>query len=197
MNEVLLKPLLPEIGKILRLFREKVARNQGEVARKAGISTSMLSQIERGAVSPSIDTLAAVCGSLDLSMADLFRRISPDAPVRVRHRGARLATQSRGVKFEQLAQSADAGYPAELLLLEIGPNKRAGFNGKGHEGVEMGYVLEGSAILLVDGTEYNLTQGDSVSYHSHMPHTIVNRGRGVFRAVWNALPPHRDYLEED
>ena len=187
MNEVLLKPLLPEIGKILRLFREKVARNQGEVARKAGISTSMLSQIERGAVSPSIDTLAAVCGSLDLSMADLFRRISPDA----------LATQSRGVKFEQLAQSADAGYPAELLLLEIGPNKRAGFNGKGHEGVEMGYVLEGSAILLVDGTEYNLTQGDSVSYHSHMPHTIVNRGRGVFRAVWNALPPHRDYLEED
>jgi transcriptional regulator with XRE-family HTH domain len=196
MSTVGLKSLVPEIGKILRLFREKLGKNQGEVAQKAGISTSMLSQIERGGVAPSIDTLIAVCAALDMDAADLFRRVSPGAPVRVHHRGKRLSTQSRGVRFEQLAASGDAGHPAEMLLLEIAPGKEAGMSGNGHEGVEMGYVLSGSAVLIVNGEDFAVDEGDSVSYDSHLPHKLVNKGRSVFRAVWNALPPHKDYLEE-
>jgi transcriptional regulator with XRE-family HTH domain len=196
MNEVLLKSVLPEIGKILRLFREKINKKQGEVAAKAGISTSMLSQIERGAVSPSIDTLVAVCAALEMDVADLFRKISPEAPLRIHRRGKRLFTAARGVRFEQLSRSADASHPAEMLLLEIAPGKEAGVSDNGHEGVEMGYVLEGNATLVVNSTEFELSQGDSVSYNSHLPHKLANRGKTIFRAVWNALPPHRDYLED-
>jgi transcriptional regulator with XRE-family HTH domain len=196
MNEVLLKSVLPEIGTILRRFREKINKKQGEVAHKAGISTSMLSQIERGAVAPSIDTLVAVCMALELDVADLFRRISPESPLRIHHRGKRLFTAARGVRFEQLSRSADASLPAEMLLLEIAPGKQAGVSDHGHEGVEMGYVLSGNATLVVNGTEYELSEGDSVSYNSHLPHKLLNRGTTVFKAVWNALPPHKDYLEE-
>jgi transcriptional regulator with XRE-family HTH domain len=196
MNEVLLKSVLPEIGKILRLFREKINKKQGEVASRAGISTSMLSQIERGAVSPSIDTLVAVCAALEMDVADLFRKISPEAPMRIHRRGKRLFTAARGVRFEQLSRSADASHPAEMLLLEIAPGKQAGVSDNGHEGVEMGYVLEGNATLVVNATEFELSQGDSVSYNSHLPHKLVNSGNTIFRAVWNALPPHRDYLED-
>jgi transcriptional regulator with XRE-family HTH domain len=188
--------MVPEIGKILKVFRQKINKNQGDVAAKAGISTSMLSQIERGAVSPSIDTLVAVCVALEMDVADLFRRISPGAPVRVNHQGKRLSTQSRGVRFEQLAVSADAGHPAEMLLLEIAPGREAGISGNGHEGVEMGYVLEGNATLFVNGTRFEISKGESVSYNSHLPHKLVNNGKTVFKAVWNALPPHKDYLEE-
>jgi transcriptional regulator with XRE-family HTH domain len=196
MNEAPLKSVLPEIGKILRLFREKINKKQGDVAHRAGISTSMLSQIERGAVSPSIDTLVSVCMALELDVADVFRRISPEAPLRIHSRGKRLFTAARGVRFEQLCRSADASHPAEMLLMEIAPGKQAGVSGNGHEGVEMGYVLEGNATLVVNATEFELQEGDSVSYNSHQPHKLVNRGKTVFKAVWNALPPHRDYLEE-
>jgi transcriptional regulator with XRE-family HTH domain len=196
MNEVILKSILPEIGTILRLFREKINKKQGEVAHRAGISTSMLSQIERGAVSPSIDTLVSVCRALELDVADVFRRISPEAPLRIHRRGKRLLTAAKGVRFEQLSRSADASHPAEMLLLEIAPGKQAGVSYNGHEGVEMGYVLEGNATLIVNAAEFELSQGDSVSYNSHLPHKLVNRGKTIFRAVWNALPPHRDYLEE-
>lgn len=195
MNEVLLKSVLPEIGKILRLFREKISKKQGEVATRAGISTSMLSQIERGAVSPSIDTLVAVCMALELDVADLFRRISPEAPLRINRKGKRLFSAARGVRYEQLCRSADASHPAEMLLLEIAPGKQAGVSGSGHEGVEMGYVLEGNATLIVNAIEFELQEGDSVSYNSHLPHKLVNTGKTVFKAIWNALPPHRDYLE--
>lgn len=196
MNTVQIKSPVSEIGKILRLFRGKIGKNQGEVAAKAGISTSMLSQIERGAVSPSIDTLINVCAALDMDAAELFRRVSPGVPVRVHRAGKRLSTNSRGVRFEQLAVSGDAAHPAEMLLLEIAPGREAGMSGNGHEGVEMGYVLSGSAVLVVNNEEIVVAEGDSVSYNSHLPHKIFNKGDKLFRAVWNALPPHKDYLEE-
>jgi len=196
MNEVTLKSVLPKIGKILRLFREKINKKQGDVAAKAGISISMLSQIERGAVSPSIDTLVGVCAALELDIAEVFRRISPEAPLRIQRTGKRLFTSAKGVRFEQLSRSADSSHPAEMLLMEIAPGKQAGVSENGHEGVEMGYVLEGNATLIVNAAEFELSEGDSVSYNSHLPHKLVNTGTTTFKAVWNALPPHRDYLEE-
>ena len=195
MNEVLLKSVVPSIGNILKMFREKTRKNQGQVATKAGISISMLSQIERGVVSPSIDTLFCVCQAVGMDIAELFRRISPDTPVRLMRAGQRLSTKHNGVLFEQLAVSVSAGYPAEMFMLEVKPGKRIGLSGSGHEGIEMGYALEGSAVLTVDGIDYKIGKGDSVSFNSNLSHSLVNEGRKIFRAVWTALPPHKDYLE--
>jgi transcriptional regulator with XRE-family HTH domain len=194
MNEVLLKSIVPIIGDILKRYREKTRKKQGEVASKAGISISMLSQIERGVVSPSIDTLFSVSTAVGIDIADLFRRIAPEAPVRVQKTGERLSTEHHGILFEQLAMSAHSGYPAELLLLEVKPGKRIGLSGNGHEGVEMGYVMEGSAVLTVKGIDYPLNKGDSVSFNAELPHVLVNTGKITFRAIWTALPPHKDYL---
>jgi transcriptional regulator with XRE-family HTH domain len=195
MNEVLLKSVVPSIGNILKVFREKTRKNQGHVAAKAGISISMLSQIERGVVSPSIDTLFCVCRAVGIDIAELFRRIAPDSPVRLMNAGQRLSTQHNGVLFEQLAASVNAGYPAEMFLLEVKPGKRIGLSGSGHEGIEMGYALDGNAVLTVDGVDYEIGKGDSVSFNSNLPHSLANKGRKTFRAVWTALPPHKDYLE--
>jgi len=197
METVALQNRKPEIGNMLRMIRERTGRNQSEVAAKAGISGSMLSQIERGAVSPSIDTLFAVCSALDLDIAELFRRLSPAKPVRVVSRANRLRTSSgAGIRYEQLVASAASTHPAEMILLEVEAGRQAGISGRGHEGVEMGSVLEGRALLTVDGTEYQIAEGDSVSFSCLLPHRLVNAGPGVFRAVWAILPPHRDYLDE-
>jgi transcriptional regulator with XRE-family HTH domain len=195
MNEAALKSVVPVIGNFLRIFREKTRKSQGEVARKAGISISMLSQIERGMVSPSIDTLFNVCNGVGMDIGELFRRLSADAPVRLQRAGQRLGTQHGGILFEQLAASTSANHPAELFLLEVRPGKRVGMSIGGHEGVEMGYVLEGDALLGVVGLEYQLKAGDSVSFNANLPHSLVNPGKRTFRAVWAAVPPHKDYLE--
>jgi uncharacterized cupin superfamily protein len=154
----------------------------------------MISQIERGVVSPSIDTLLEVCRVLDLDISYLFSRISQRSQVRIQHKGQRLTTQNRGTRYEQLAASIDSSHPAEMFFLELEPKKQAGLNGRGHEGVEMGYVLEGSAGLMIDNTEYRIKCGDSVSFLSHLPHSLVNDTDNIFRSVWTVLPPHNDYL---
>jgi len=186
---------VPGIGRILRVYREKRKRNLSVVAGAANISVSMLSQIELGRVSPSIDTLMRVCGALEIEPVELFRHISPSKPVRIFREGERLRTGGSGVTYEQLVASPDMAYPAELFMLEVEPGHHAGLGGTGHEGVEMGYVLKGKARLTVGDTRYDISAGDSISFSAHLPHRLENSQNAVFRAIWSVVPPHKDYLE--
>ncbi|MBD3318054.1 MAG: helix-turn-helix domain-containing protein [Chitinivibrionales bacterium] len=195
MNTVEMQGPSQRLGRILRSYREKRGHNQRAVAAKAGISTSMLSQIERGAVSPSIDTLYGVCSALGVDIADLFGQACPRAPVRIHHPGERLQSESERVRYEQLVSSPDTAFPGEMFLLELKPHTKVGPSDGGHEGVEMGYVLSGTAVLTVESNHYTITRGDSLAFSSRLRHGLENTGVGLFQAVWSTHPPHQDYLK--
>jgi len=91
--------------------------------------------------------------------------------------------------------SPDLSHPAEMFLLEVAPGGELGKSTGGHEGVELGYVLDGAGVLTVQGRDYELKRGDSVSYASQLPHALRNTGSVPFRAVWSVFPPHQDFLE--
>jgi transcriptional regulator with XRE-family HTH domain len=194
MNTVLLKDSIPKIGQILKVYREKTGKNQSEIAQKAGISVSMLSQIERGMVAPSVETLLMVCGVLDLDPSDLFKQIGAAAPVRIHHKGERLRNELGGVRYEQLMTSLHPMYQAEMFLIEVAAGKSSAFSGGGHEGAEMGYVLAGIAVLTVDGEPFPIREGDSIYFNAQLPHQVANTGSDTFRAVWSIAPPHVDFL---
>jgi transcriptional regulator with XRE-family HTH domain len=188
------KQIRERIGIILRTFREKTGKNQTSIAEQAGISPSMLSQIERGFVSPSIETLLDVCGALGLDSAEVFSRISSDRAPTIYRAGERLKTSREGIRYEQLATLHDSPVSAEMSLIELSPGHRAGPWDRGHEGAEMGYVLEGDAVLEFGDETLTLSRGDSISFNSRIPHRLYNPGPGEFKAVWYVSPPHQDYL---
>jgi mannose-6-phosphate isomerase-like protein (cupin superfamily) len=155
----------------------------------------MLSQIERGVVSPSIDTLVTVCGVLGIDAAELFRRVSPAAPVRIHKRRERLTIENDGVRYEQLMTSHAPPFTAELFLLEVAPAYATALSHAGHEGVEIGYVLAGCGLLTVGTEEHAITEGDSVCFDARLPHRLASTGKLAFKAVWSISPPHVDYLK--
>jgi mannose-6-phosphate isomerase-like protein (cupin superfamily) len=53
----------------------------------------------------------------------------------------------------------------------------------------MGILLEGEAELLYGTESYNLKQGDSVSFSSSVPHTLINTGKKKLKAIWIITPP--------
>ena len=69
------EPLLRDVvGAVLRAERTAQGRTLADVAAVAGVSLPHLSEVERGRKEPSSEVLAAVCGALDLPLADLLRR---------------------------------------------------------------------------------------------------------------------------
>src|SRR5204863_1260745 len=60
------------IGVPLRERREQLGISLRQIARRIGVSASLISQIERDKVNPSVSTLYALVQELRLTMGDLF-----------------------------------------------------------------------------------------------------------------------------
>lgn len=83
---------IPPIGERVRAARLRRGISLRELARQAGVSASLVSQIETGRLRPSVSTLYAVTGALALSVTDLLEE--PPEPPKAAARTAETATQT-------------------------------------------------------------------------------------------------------
>ena len=82
------------IGARLRTERERLGISLRELARRVGVSPSLVSQIELDRVNPSVGTLYALVTELGMTMSDVFGDSRPGEPVvRQLRRGNGLAEQ--------------------------------------------------------------------------------------------------------
>jgi transcriptional regulator with XRE-family HTH domain len=72
-REVRSREQLEGLARRIRGLREQKGLTQEEFAKRCGISVSFASLLERGARSPSYETLVEVAQALELPMAELFR----------------------------------------------------------------------------------------------------------------------------
>jgi transcriptional regulator with XRE-family HTH domain len=161
-----------------------------EVAEAAGVSESLVSQIERNRVSPAIDTLLALVGALDLDLEYLFEDYRRDRSVQVVRRSERTAFAKPGVRYERLAQLEGQGRDGiEAYRITIAPQAKTKGREYGHPGWELGIVEEGCGSLTVGNEAYVLEAGDSVSFRAESPHVLANAGEGPLTVFWIISPP--------
>jgi transcriptional regulator with XRE-family HTH domain len=183
-------------GERIRGLRELQELTLKEVASQAGISESLLSQIERNKVSPSIDTLIRIADALGVDMEHLFRDYRKQRTVSILRRENRSRLEKEGVVYEQLSRLIDGETETslEVVLLELAPGSRKGSSQYGHHGKEVGILLEGEVELLYGGASYYLRSGDSISFDSTIPHTLINHSNDVARAIWIMSPPKLNFF---
>ncbi|MFN4217556.1 MAG: helix-turn-helix domain-containing protein, partial [Brevinematales bacterium] len=90
-------------GEKLRDIREKKGMTLRQVAERAGVSESLLSQIERNRVSPAIDTLLTLLEVLDIDMEYLFRDWKRSRPLAYVPSEKREFFEVEGTIYERLA----------------------------------------------------------------------------------------------
>jgi transcriptional regulator with XRE-family HTH domain/quercetin dioxygenase-like cupin family protein len=199
---------------------ERLARLRGErgvkvsaLAREAGVSPSLISQIERGLSRPSVSTLFALSEALDVPVDAFFRdgaehpaaapaapvppppaRTStgpPERPVAVaggpRHRYVVRSDERDVLEIEGGVrwESLTPRPLDELEFLELvyAPGAESSPRSYRHPGTEMVVVLSGRLVIHVGFERHELEPGDSIHFPSSMPHRYVNPGDDTARAV--------------
>jgi transcriptional regulator with XRE-family HTH domain len=179
-----------QFGEKLRTIRERRGLTLKEVAERAGVSESLVSQIERNKVSPATDTLLSLADALDLDLEYLFADYRRDRPVKIVRNSGRSSFAKPGVLYERLVrlegQDRD-GIEAYILTIEAGA--KTGNTEYGHTGWELGVVESGCAELSVGNNTYRLETGDSAGFRSDVPHVLANAGKGPLRMFWVITPP--------
>jgi transcriptional regulator with XRE-family HTH domain len=169
---------LAEVGPRIRTLREAMGLSLRDLAERSGVSAPMLSQVERGTTSPTLTIAARIAAGLDLSLSQLLR-LDEDGHVVVVRRGHGRKRGRGGHRVEELTPPLP-GQRADVSLHRLGPGAVTGGAGDPpiHEpgSRETAVVLEGTAILAVDGERHELRTGDSVTFDADLPHHFENSG---------------------
>ena len=180
-------------GEKLREVREHKGYTLKVVAQKAGVSESLVSQIERNHVSPAIDTLLALADVLDINLEYLFFFFYRERPVTIIRNNERPSIHEDEVIYQELPRptptSKDNDIETYSIKIPYGAHTHRG--SYGHIGYEMGIIIKGKAKLVYDSKEYVLEAGDSVSYSAGAPHVIENVGDTDLEAIWVVTPAQR------
>ena len=108
------------IGPSLRRERERSGMSLTEVARRAGVAKSTLSQLESGGGNPSVETLWALCVALDVQMSQLLDPPRPRVQVIRADEGPEL-TSDRSDYRATLVASCPPSARRDLYRLAVEP----------------------------------------------------------------------------
>jgi DNA-binding transcriptional MerR regulator/mannose-6-phosphate isomerase-like protein (cupin superfamily) len=173
------------MGLRLRLVRTSRGLSLSEVAGQVGISAGFLSAIERSSMNASVATLRNLAKFYKLNILDFFDQ-SGNRQYLVRPSERRQLRASDGVRMELLAW----GNPVmEPHLFHVAPGAGSGEGEYAHEGEEFLFVISGTLDLVVDGTEYTLSKGDSFYFESTTPHRWLNTTKKETVVLWVNTPP--------
>jgi len=180
-----------KFGEKLRQVRERKGITLKAVARAIGASESLISQIERNKVSPSIDTLMSIAETLEIDLEYLFRQYKQDKEVFLCRKEEGNSLVLEDISYYQLSPAPSEGdaSPFEILLLEIQPGGSRGDTEYGHQGKEFGFLIRGKGRLVYGTKTYDLGEGDSITFSSSIPHSLINTGEDTLQAVWVITPP--------
>jgi transcriptional regulator with XRE-family HTH domain len=176
-----------EIGRRLRELRATRELSLRQLARQIGASPSLLSQIENGKVTPSVDTLYLLSGALGTPVATFFGdadRPSVAAPGGVgvvRADARQRIVLEHGVTWENLLPAEEVGL--RFMEIRYAPGAHSGEHLLRHPGRDLFVVLAGELTFRVGFGEHRLRAGDAISFGDFQPHQLRNDGTNEARAV--------------
>jgi len=183
-----------KVGNRLRAERERRGISLRELARRVGVSPSLVSQIELDRVNPSVSTLYSLVTELGMTMSDVFGDGRPAERAAQQPRSSdglaerpetrRVINLASGVRWERLTPHSDSDVEFLYVTYPIGAESCPEDALMTHGGREYGYVTSGTLGVLVGFEEYELQPGGSIAFDSSSPHRLWTIGEDPVNAVW-------------
>jgi transcriptional regulator with XRE-family HTH domain len=189
----------PSIGARLADLRKEHRYSIRALAGRANVSASLISDVERGKVEPSISTLKRVADALGTTLTYFFSNPSESngRVVRARERtvlagrpGAggepRRGLQASGIRFELASPKEAEAIEAIVGRYDVGATM--GEEPATHEGEEWGMVLSGRLKVWIGDEIHFLDPGDSIWFPSTIPHRMENVASEPTEYIWIDTP---------
>ena len=163
-----------DLGRTARRLREGQNLTLADVAGRADISSAMLSRLETGRVSPSLETIVALSQALGVTASALMQRVGVDDG------GAQLIRAGEGL--ETVRSGTRRGHTYHLLAAQRGPRKvfepflvtlndrSEVFPGFQHPGIEFIHLLSGVLHYRHGRHTYVLRPGDTLTFRGDIAH---------------------------
>ena len=148
------------IAENLKRLRTERGLSLGRLAELSGVSKVMLSQVEKGESSPTINTLWKIATGLQVPYTQLID-IQATKPFFVPKAESALVDDGKGYRVYHYNR-AEGSRDFEFFNSELD--------------TESVLVTAGELVLVLEKVEYIMAEGDFIQFDSSRPHTYINRG---------------------
>jgi len=174
------------LGSGIRAERLRQNMTLAQLAERADLSPSALSQIERCVTDPSIGSLRRIASALQVPFFRfLVERDSPDPVVR-RDQRRTITFPNHAMQYQLVTPNLRG--PFEVLAMDLAPGAASGDEPLGHDSEECMLVLRGNVQVEVAGVAYALCAGDSISIQRNAPHRVINHDSGAAEVLMVISP---------
>lgn len=162
------------LAKNLKRLRTERNLSLGGLAELSGVSKVMLSQIEKGESSPTINTLWKIAAGLQVSYTRLIEE-QIEIPLIIRKEESAILDEGNGYLVYHYS-TANPARDFEFFNSTLAPAGSFTSDGHGVNTHEYLLVTKGEMTLLYCNQEYLLREGDFIHFDCTLPHTYQNRG---------------------
>jgi len=178
------------IGKKLKTIRLSNDLTIQQLSSQSGVSSNMISRVERGLTIPSVAILLKLSSVFNKSIDYFVEEVSSTHEVVFTASGERKATVYED-SSNMITESFNAGLRDPQFMsfyCTVPKGGKSGVANMYHPGDELIYLLKGRLQVEIVDEKYILQEGDSLSFKSHLPHSWVNIGDGEANVVWTLSP---------
>ncbi len=174
---------LASLGDDIRDLRKARNMTLQDLADATGKSIGFLSQVERNLTKPSVAALQDISEALGVQIGFFFQA---DALADSNERRFIVRRENRRrIAYSALSSTDYLGLEDHLLSANLNgqlilgisrykPGASTGDDCYHHQGEEAGLVIAGTLSLSLGEETYELKEGDSFSFPSHLPHRYAN-----------------------
>ncbi len=183
----------PRVGDTLAALRQTQALSLDELSRRAGVSKSMLSQIERAQANPTVAVVWRLANALGVSMAELLGSVpavaAAPAITLVPTQATPALRSPDGLCELRILGPVDLAGQFEWYELRLQPG--GALDSQPHEPGTREHltVTAGSMEVQVAETKQKLKASETARYGADSPHSIRNTGKSAASAWLVVIHP--------
>ena len=173
-----------QIGDIIKETRKRNKITLKQLADITGVSVSYLSLLERNLNTPTVENLNKICSVLNLTLSDLITKAEHNSTVMIKPHQRKVIFSDKGYIYES---AYDSNRKMNCIILTI-KDEHVHISSP-HMTDEIGYIVSGSIIMTVNGTEYELTAGDFMYIEANNHHSYRKISKEDCITVWFNISP--------
>lgn len=179
----------------LSLLLKKIRLERGftlaEVAEGVGVTSGLLSQLENGKTSPSINSLEGILRFYRMPLSEFFLQIEKENSIMVRACDVEtFDTDEEGVSVSLLASKLGNNVLESYRIALSGTSQiKVKSSPPEKNGERFILILSGSITAELPEGMFNLKEGDSLNFKSYLSCVINNNGDNKSEFILNGTPP--------
>lgn len=163
-----------DIGRKIANYRRANDITIKELADRTGLSSALISQLERGIGNPTIGALSSLAEAMEITLPELVAGQIENQSLICRKEDWVPVRQEGALLLRSVLVENSLNTSLSVMMLELQPHTYSNEGFEVHVEEECLFIMQGDLVVMFENEEFLLNEGDSIRILPNRLHSVRN-----------------------